>query len=58
MMRVEVQHIVPVDDVREHETGREGCWCDYTTEEVAPGMILIIHAAGDARELIEAHGIN
>jgi hypothetical protein len=43
-------HIVPVDDVRDHEVHTE-CWCNPTEDDEDPGIW--VHHAMDKREEYE-----
>lgn len=43
-------HILPINDLREHEE-RSDCWCKPTEDETEPD--LWIHHAMDQRELYE-----
>lgn len=45
-------HVYPTDDLREHNTETDICWCDPEIEYVEGGTI-IIHAALDEREKFE-----
>lgn len=47
--KMNVQHVLPVNDLREHEESSE-CWCSPHNEE---GGTLIVHNALDQREEIE-----
>lgn len=42
-----VRHVVPVDDLREHDP--EGCWCKPTVDAWG----IVIHNALDRREMYE-----
>lgn len=49
-------HVVPIDDIREHEM-HEGCWCDPVEEDdVDPSVLgtVILHNAADDREKYES----
>ena len=46
----DLMHVVPVDDLREHESSRH-CWCRPVEHEEQPG--LWIHNALDQRERYE-----
>lgn len=48
-----IQHIYPLNDLKEHETNGENCWCEPTEEEIANNGLLIIHNSADGRELYE-----
>lgn len=41
-------HVVPVDDLRDHEFS-EDCWCNPRIEE----DVVIVHSSADERELYE-----
>ncbi len=49
-------HVVPIDDLREHDDVGHGCWCapriEYNGED-----IVVVHHSMDGRELVEEHGI-
>lgn len=51
-------HVLPVDDLPEHEKTRE-CWCvprvDYDPDTMM--AVVIVHHALDGRELVEEHGV-
>lgn len=48
-----MNHVYPINDGREHETGdTTTCWCDPQLEIDQPEMI-VIHNSLDCRELIE-----
>ena len=49
-------HVLPIDDLREHEETRQ-CWCRPRLLQDAPeDAVVIVHAALDGRELYEEHG--
>jgi hypothetical protein len=48
-------HVVPIDDIREHEE-HEACWCAPRVESEGYGVV-IIHNSMDGRELVERHGV-
>lgn len=50
MSQEEALHVIPVDDLREHETAPT-CWCTPTEEEETPG--LWVHHSMDQREAYE-----
>jgi len=47
----EVYHVIPVDDIRDHE--QCDCWCKPTVERVGNGRVMISHNAGDFREFYQ-----
>ena len=50
-----IQHVYPVDDLREHVTSDHmgaRCWCKPAEEEVNGGL-LVIHNSMDRREEYE-----
>lgn len=52
-------HVLPIDDLREHEE-RTTCWCKPRIEEERQprGKVkIVVHAAHDGRELVERHGL-
>lgn len=53
-----VVHVLPIDDLREHEETR-ACWCHPTLEEVDgdPDAVVVVHNSADGRELVEEHGL-
>ncbi len=55
MARYDV-HVLPVNDLREHEQTRT-CWCKPRVTREDKNYI-IVHASLDGRELVEAHGVN
>lgn len=52
-------HVLPINDLREHERTRD-CWChpDCTREPYEEGPVIVTHQSLDGRELIEEHGLN
>lgn len=50
-------HVLPVNDLREHEETRD-CWChpDLTREDKY-ATVVVVHHAEDGRELVEEHGL-
>lgn len=48
----DVWHVIPVDDLREHE--ELGCWCKPSVEQYENGNKLVSHNAADFREFDEA----
>lgn len=48
-----VRHVYPINDLREHQTEGESCWCQPRIEEDGK---LIIHNALDQRERSEQRG--
>ena len=56
--RVRSVHVVPRDDLREHEENNEGaCWCQPRLEHHGR-CLLVSHNSADGRELVERHGVN
>lgn len=51
-MMDDVWHLVPVNDLREHETNGLRCWCKPELEEEKDGTI-VVHNALDGREQYE-----
>lgn len=49
-------HIVPINDLQEHDDCSEQCWCAPRVERLESG-VLVIHQSADGRELVEAHGL-
>ena len=49
-------HVLPVRDIREHLEHRQ-CWCVPAILREGEGII-VVHAAADGRDLVEAHGVN
>ncbi len=45
-------HVVPVNDLREHNTKSKKCWCEPMIEEYKRGT-LVTHNSLDQRELYE-----
>jgi len=45
-----MEHIYPLNDIREHELEGTSCWCGV---EVDWENELVIHAAADHREIVE-----
>jgi hypothetical protein len=43
-----VQHVYPLDDLREHDTEGDACWCRPTEDDG-----VLIHHAMDGREAFE-----
>jgi hypothetical protein len=50
-------HVLPVDDLREHEPTR-ACWCAPTVTQEEDADAVVVHHSADGRELVEAHGVN
>lgn len=50
-------HIVPVNDLREHDEQTEACWCQPRLEREGR-TIIVVHQSADGRELVEQHGVN
>jgi len=52
-------HVIPLNDLREHEETRD-CWCEprKTREPYEEADIVVVHHAADGRELVEEHGVN
>jgi len=44
-----IWHVYPVDDLREHETDGETCWCNPTCDEDG----ICVHNSLDQREKYE-----
>ena len=46
-------HVYPLDDLREHDTDGDECWCcpDYDTAD--DGDLIVVHTALDRREEFE-----
>lgn len=42
-----IQHVYPLNDLKEHQTDGRQCWCNPTIEECG---YLIIHNSADGRE--------
>jgi hypothetical protein len=57
MARKSDLHIVPLNDLREHETKTRECWCQPTLKSES-GTVLVVHQSADGRELVERHGVN
>ena len=51
-------HVVPINDLREHDESGLTCWCDPTVETFPTGGVLVVHNSADGRELVEKHGVN
>jgi hypothetical protein len=51
MTRRDELHVIPIDDLRDHETS-EACWCKPTPDDEEPSVF--IHHAMDGREAYEA----
>jgi len=49
----EIMHVMPVNDLREHES-LATCWCHPTEDEETPG--LFVHHSMDRREEFEPDG--
>jgi len=49
-------HVVPIDDLREHDEMGTTCWCAPRVYE-EDGNTLVVHNSMDGRELIEQHGL-
>jgi hypothetical protein len=45
-----VQHVVPVDDLREHDLMPD-CWCDPAVDHIS---LVAVHNAADQREKFES----
>lgn len=51
-------HVLPDQDVREHQCTRE-CWCHpWCVPSEEDDAIVVVHHSVDGHELIEEHGIN
>lgn len=48
----EIYHILPIDDIKEHEESSL-CECSPTVEVYTNGNVLIIHNSFDRREVVE-----
>lgn len=48
--RLELIHIIPLGDLREHELTTH-CWCEPTRDDEEP--IILMHHAADGRERYE-----
>lgn len=49
--------VLPINDLREHETART-CWCQPRCEQEDPeGGVVVIHQSADGRELVERDGV-
>lgn len=48
-----IQHIYPLNDLKEHDTESTICECNPNTEILENGDILIIHNSYDGREGLE-----
>lgn len=46
------QHILPINDLKEHEE-KSTCHCEPSVEILDNGDLLVIHNSFDRRELIE-----
>jgi hypothetical protein len=47
-------HVIPVNDLREHEENEDGsCWCNPRIEQEENGLV-IIHNPLDGREILES----
>ena len=44
-------HVVPIDDVAEHENSMN-CWCGPVRDDEVPAVV--VHNSGDGRELYES----
>jgi len=44
-------HVIPVDDLKDHE--QTNCWCKPVEERFENGNAMISHNAADAREFYE-----
>ena len=49
-LRPDEQHVMPVNDLREHESNAQ-CWCNPTQDEEEPSIY--IHHSMDRREEYE-----
>lgn len=47
-----IQHVYPVNDLREHKTDGKPCWCNPRIEKEFGGTI-IVHNSMDRREEYE-----
>ena len=47
-----IWHVEPINDLRDHDCGRDQCWCKPLIEETAGGYI-IVHNSMDGREKFE-----
>ncbi len=52
-----VFHVVPVNDLREHDDIGDACWCKPRVEQQENGTVAVIHHALDGRDLVEKHGL-
>jgi hypothetical protein len=46
-----IMHVVPISDLRDHDTDGDGCWCG-PRHDLDAGHVLVHHAA-DRREMRE-----
>ena len=44
-------HTLPLEDIRDHEVGNTGCWCD---PDVDDEFKLVVHNSADGREKFES----
>ncbi len=56
MKAAEPIHVVPVNDLKEHEERGTTCWC-YPQVYEEDGETVVVHNSLDGRELIERHGL-
>ena len=51
-------HVLPVNDLREHDETRT-CWCQPDLTEVSGPrrVVVVVHHALDGRELVEQSGL-
>jgi len=56
IVRNQIIHTYPSNDLKEHDTETPQCWCHPVIEVLAHG-IHVIHNSADGRELKEKHGV-
>jgi len=54
-MLLNVQHVYPQRDIRQHITDYKLCWCNPI---VAEQQRLVIHFAADGREFFDSNDLN
>ena len=49
----QIFHVVPRNDLREHDCNRMECWCRPTLNDEEDGGYIVVHNSMDGREYFE-----
>jgi hypothetical protein len=55
-MKRSINHVYPLNDLREHVTGGTECWCKPHIDEIRENGCIVVHNAMDQRERSEIRG--